>query len=149
MDRLDKIKLLSEKIAASLLKGGDPIDIEEFNMFTEDDKKRILLNITDKGKREERSRLMDGLDKQKIRNTIMARARERRARKNRDRRYIAVAASVAILLGATFLLDRNGAPTVGTIVADNHISTGTDRATLTLADGSEVALEKGRPYRSG
>ncbi|MDD7888328.1 FecR family protein, partial [Flavivirga sp. 57AJ16] len=112
-------------------------------------KKRILLNITDKGKREERSRLMDGLDKQKARDTIMARAGERRARKNRDRRYIAVAASVAILLGATFLLDRNGAPTVGTIVADNHISTGTDRATLTLADGSEVALEKGRPYRSG
>lgn len=60
------------------------------------------------------------------------------------------AAAIVILLGsAYFLFFNNAIPNEDTpIVIANTITTGTNKATLTLEDGSEVVLNKGTSYQT-
>ena len=61
----------------------------------------------------------------------------------------AVAASIVLLISFTFIFNKDKGP-IGdpTIVDTNTIVPGTDKATLTLEDGSVVALEKGNAYQT-
>tara|TARA_R110002049_G_scaffold55382_6_gene153694 strand:+ start:802 stop:1932 length:1131 start_codon:yes stop_codon:yes gene_type:complete len=70
-----------------------------------------------------------------------------RNRKTRFYKYVAVA-SIILLIAISFVFNKKD-PTKVTeseIVNGNMIETGTDKATLTLEDGSTVALEKGNNY---
>lgn len=63
----------------------------------------------------------------------------------------AIAASIAVLLGITYFFINNQNSHSGTqhqIVVDSTIEIGSDKATLTLEDGTEIALEKGQEYVS-
>ena len=62
----------------------------------------------------------------------------------------AAAASVLLLVTLTLFLNKDGNTTefVEPIIVNNTIKTGTDKATLTLADGSEVVIEKGQHYEA-
>lgn len=64
--------------------------------------------------------------------------------------FLKYAASIIVLLGsAYFLFFNNAIPNVETpIVNVNPIKIGTDKATLTLEDGSEVILNKGTSYQT-
>lgn len=63
---------------------------------------------------------------------------------------VAVAASVAMLISITLLFNTKDAPQGTVPVAVNkNILIGTDKATLTLEDGSVIALEKGKEYETG
>lgn len=73
------------------------------------------------------------------------------------RTYYRVASYAAVFvtlmaLGFLFkdqlLLNNNQGSTIQTKVADNNIKIGSDKATLTLADGSEVILNKGASYQT-
>ncbi|WP_299549197.1 FecR domain-containing protein [Seonamhaeicola sp.] len=58
----------------------------------------------------------------------------------------AVVASVVLLISLTFIFKKE-TPVVNTpIIVNNNIETGTDKATLTLADGTNITLEKGQNY---
>jgi len=61
---------------------------------------------------------------------------------------LAVAASVAVLIAIPILFNNNttNAKDNPSIVVKNNIKIGTDKAILTLEDGSVVALEKGKEY---
>ena len=77
-----------------------------------------------------------------------------RARKNRAIRYgkMAVAASIALILGIVFFnRDTIGAKveTEEVEVAPVPIKGGGNRAILTLDNGSEIILEKGKKYQAG
>ncbi len=63
---------------------------------------------------------------------------------------VAVAASVAMLISISLLINtaKNAKETLPT-VANKNILIGTDKATLTLEDGSVIALEKGKGYATG
>ncbi|MTH15624.1 DUF4974 domain-containing protein [Flavobacterium sp. LC2016-01] len=63
---------------------------------------------------------------------------------------VAVAASVAMLISITLLFNtaKNAKNTIPA-VANKNILIGTDKATLTLEDGSVIALEKGKGYATG
>ncbi|OIV43651.1 FecR family protein [Flavobacterium johnsoniae] len=63
---------------------------------------------------------------------------------------VAIAASVAMLISITLLFNTKDAPqgTV-TVAVNKNILIGTDKATLTLEDGSVIALEKGKEYETG
>ncbi|AUP78041.1 FecR family protein [Flavivirga eckloniae] len=149
MNNSDKIKSLSEKIVASLLKGEAPIDLEEFNELTEDDKEYILSSIKNKSKREERLELRKKINKQKAWETIIGKEKQSYF-KPKTFWYRAIAASIVILIGIVFLLNKNEGLQIDTVVtAENNIKIGTDQAILTLDDGSEVYLEKGQVYQSG
>ena len=62
----------------------------------------------------------------------------------------AVAASVMLLISITLLFNKNNTAEINTpTVATKDIVIGSDKATLTLEDGSVVALEKGKAYTTG
>ncbi|MFY0715333.1 FecR family protein [Seonamhaeicola sp. NFXS20] len=62
----------------------------------------------------------------------------------------AIAASIVLLVSITFLLKQNSVNDVknNSIIVTNNIKAGTDKAKLTLEDGSEINLEKGTQYIS-
>lgn len=62
----------------------------------------------------------------------------------------AIAASVMLLISITLLFNKNDTAKINTpTVATKNILIGSDKATLTLEDGSVVALEKGKAYTTG
>ncbi len=71
-----------------------------------------------------------------------------RNQKNSYYKYAAVA-SIVILLSVNFILYKKEATKVAEIEQVNHntIEVGTDKANLTLEDGTVVALEKGNTYQ--
>lgn len=66
-------------------------------------------------------------------------------------RRMAFAASIVLILGMAFYLIYNTGQVKGPVVVKrpNEIVTGTDRAILTLENGDEVALEKGKNFQTG
>ncbi|MBU2975098.1 FecR family protein [Zobellia sp. B3R18] len=61
----------------------------------------------------------------------------------------AVAASIVLLISITFLFQKESIEKgVNPVVTNNNINIGTDKATLTLEDGTVVDLEKGQQYIS-
>lgn len=67
---------------------------------------------------------------------------------------IVAAASVVLLISIATLfktneIEKGNMPTALPVVAAQNISIGSDKATLTLEDGSVVALEKGKAYSKG
>ncbi|TGV02160.1 FecR family protein [Flavivirga rizhaonensis] len=63
-------------------------------------------------------------------------------------KYIA-AASVLLILALTLFLDKKGTPKfVEPIIVNNNIKTGTNKAILSLSDGSNITLEKGQIYEA-
>ncbi|MEP1488016.1 MAG: FecR domain-containing protein [Algibacter sp.] len=146
MDHSDKIKSFSEKLAVSLLKSENPMDLETFKSLTEAQKKHILKSITDESAIETRLALLKKLDQQKAWGNI------RRSEKQKSRvktlRWLSVAASIVLFFGITiFLTKNNDLQTMDPIIVDNNIEIGTDKAMLTLENGSDVILEKGIPFQ--
>lgn len=70
-------------------------------------------------------------------------------KKNNKWKY-AIAASVALIISASYYYFSStyNISKKNTTVAQQKIKIGTDKATLTLEDGSSVALEKGKTYNS-
>jgi transmembrane sensor len=63
---------------------------------------------------------------------------------------VAVAASVAMLISITLLFNTsNNLKVKNQVAVSKNILIGSDKATLTLEDGSVIALEKGRDYSTG
>jgi len=61
----------------------------------------------------------------------------------------AVAASVVLLISLTFILKRdNTSNTINPIIVNNSTEPGTDKATLTLEDGSVIELDKEHAYQN-
>ena len=58
----------------------------------------------------------------------------------------AIAASIVLLISLTFLFTKSDIETAEPIIVNNNIEIGTDKATLTLEDGTNVTLEKGKNY---
>lgn len=58
----------------------------------------------------------------------------------------AVAASIAILISITFFFSKNPSSISEPTIVNNSIDIGTDKATLTLEDGTYINLEKGQKH---
>ena len=75
------------------------------------------------------------------------RAVEKSKQKNNYWKY-AIAASVVILISISFIFNKNDARITEPLIVNNTIEIGTDKATLTLEDGSNVILGKGKNYEA-
>jgi len=64
-------------------------------------------------------------------------------------KIITVAASLLLLISISFLLNKKDSLNGKTAVVHKEILIGSDKATLTLEDGSVIALEKGKSYAKG
>lgn len=63
-------------------------------------------------------------------------------------KYLKYAAAVLIFISAGYFISKNEVGIDKNVAAEKIIQIGTDKATLTLEDGSEVVLEKGHVYAS-
>ncbi len=68
--------------------------------------------------------------------------------KNNYWKYVAIAASLVLLISITFIFNKNEAQVVEPIIVNNNIKIGDDKATLTLETGETIALEKGNTYET-
>lgn len=92
------------------------------------------------------SRDLDDINVEKAWQDLSRRLSERK-KKNSYLKY-AMAASVALLISITFVVFNYNYQVSEPIIVNNDISVGTDKATLTLEDGSVVVLEKGNVYET-
>lgn len=148
MPIFSKIIVLSKRIALSLLKNEQPTALKDSEIFNESDKTHILKNLTNKSLIKERLKLANQIDEQKDWETIEDKI-DIPVRKFYW--YYAVAAAVISILLTGYFLEtdpfNNSIESTPTIV--NHtIEKGTDKATLTLGDGSIVTLEKGSSFKT-
>ncbi len=149
MTILDKIIALSRKTAASFLKGERPVDLEASKLLDKKDKEEFLMKLADESKMDEHVHRINSIDVENDWKMIKRRIREA----TRTSLYwtYGIAASVVSLIAITYFLfiqkpQGNDATLVDS--ADTEIKIGTDKATLTLEDGSDIALEKGKAYQS-
>ncbi|MDO5980827.1 FecR family protein [Flavivirga spongiicola] len=70
----------------------------------------------------------------------------KKVKKLRFIKYGAIAASIALLVSLTLFFNGDNSKGVDPVIVNNDIPTGTDKAILTLEDGSAVVLEKGQNY---
>lgn len=61
--------------------------------------------------------------------------------------FYAAAAAVTLLISLTLIFNGAEPQSTETTVVNNSIKVGTDKATLILDDGTEIALEKGKSYK--
>lgn len=149
MSIFNQIIILSKKIAASLLKDEKPRDLDESQIFTDDDKEYIIKNITDKSSIIDRLNLINRINKEEDWKIVKSKITIP-VIKLWNWKY--AAAILVIALASTYFLRdtifntqiENTVP----IIVNNKIEKGTDKATLTLEDGSKVILEKGSSYQA-
>ncbi|GAA3582356.1 FecR family protein [Snuella lapsa] len=146
MSIFKQILLLSKKIAASLLKDESPKVLEDSELFNEQDKDYILKNLTDDKLIKERLDLINQIDEEEGWQNIKSRI-DSPVRKWFVWRYAAAAIVVGILATTYFFKDSLFSTTLTndtTPVITNSIEPGTDKATLTIGDGSQITLEDGK-----
>lgn len=149
MTVFNKIIVLSKKIAASLLKDEKPVALENSDIFNDTDKAYILKNLTDQSLIKERLDLVNTIEKKedwkKVENTIKA-----PKVKQLYWQYAAAAILVGIVTTAYFFKGKvfNFSNENTPIIVNNNIEVGADKATLTLEDGTVIALGKGNSYEA-
>ena len=144
----NKIIALSKQIASSLLRDEQPTSLEDSEIFNKSDKAYILKNLTDESLIKERVNLVNQIDEQKewkkIKNKIDTPVRKLYWR------YAAAAILIGILATGYYLRKDtfNNSIESTSIMVNHTIKVGSDKATLTLEDGTNITLEKGQQYIS-
>lgn len=150
MSVFNKIIILSKKLASSLLKDEKPTDLEASDIFNDADKAYILKNLTDETLIKERLNLANQIKKkedwEKVKSNIT-----KPSVKFLYWKYTAAAAVIGLLATTYFFRDTlfNNSNECMPIIVNNNIKIGTDKATLTLENGTIIALEKGNNYETG
>lgn len=147
MSLVEKIIALSEKTAASFLRSEKPSDLEKSTSFSKKDKKVFLTKLTDESKIKERSELIKGINLKEDWSVLADKIKHT----TRVWAYwvYAAAASVAVIIAITFFLNKTDTSQTPTqALVNSNIEIGSDKATLTLGDGSNIALEKGTTYQT-
>ncbi len=147
MDHSNKIKPLSKKLAASLIKNEALGDIDKSEIFDTNTKEDMLMAIRES----KYAKLLKEIDTEKDWKAL-ERKIQQRSRNPYRFWYYGAAASVVLLISIGLVFNETNKkqnfdyeePTI----VNNNIEIGTDKATLTLEDGSNIILEKGQLYES-
>ncbi|WP_242204244.1 FecR family protein [Aestuariivivens insulae] len=150
MSIFNQILSLSKKIATSLLKDEAPEALEDSELFNQQDKEYIINNLTDETLIKERLNLLNQIDKQNDWQQVKSKINHP-VKKMFIWRY-AAAIVIGLLATTLFFKDKwfhtaTDTGIVPKVVSPNPIVPGEDKATLTLEDGSQIALEKGEGFQ--
>lgn len=150
MSVFNKIIILSKKLASSLLKDENPTDLEASDIFNDADKAYILKNLTNETLIKERLNLANQIKKKEDWEKVKSNITKPSVR-FLYWKYTAAAAVIGLLASTYFFRGTlfNNTEKNLPIIVNNTIKTGTDKATLTLEDGTIIALEKGSNYKAG
>lgn len=143
---IDKIIALSKKIAISILKDESSKELEDSSIFSEEDKHYIINNLTDKSEIIDRNKFIDAIDKEegwkKVESSI------RPSTKRHMYWKYSAAASIALMVSLTFVYYNNSEKPKSKAIY-SEIKGGADKAILTLENGTQVLLEKGKIFQNG
>ncbi|WMI66767.1 FecR domain-containing protein [Aestuariibaculum sp. YM273] len=145
MSIFNKIFKLSKKTAKSLLNNKPPKKLLKTELFSEEDKAYILNELTNKEAIERRESLAKKInteaDWQLVKNEITRPV-------IKLNRYYAAAAVLVACLAVGYLIKQNYTAVDAPQIIVNNIEVGSDKATLTLEDGSQVELGEGTSFES-
>ncbi len=150
-----KIIELSKKIAFSLLNEKEPTDLFDSEFFSEEDKEYIHKNITDKDVISKRKELSDKITLQE--DWKIVKSNINTPEKSMKYSWYSLTGAVAVIAGILFtclpLFETKDiiVPVVNTSEAVKNnklIKIGSNKATLTLEDGSNIELEKGKTFKN-
>ncbi|MFC5682387.1 FecR family protein [Flavobacterium sp. MAHUQ-51] len=151
MTILHKILQLSDQIAVSLLNNKKAQALEETDLFSESEKTTILSNITDPDKIQSRKELLHQIDKKEDWKKIKSKIQFEETTPVRYLTFFKYAAAVLLLVGASFYFLQTtvfDSANSDAVVVVKDLAPGTDKATLTLANGKQVALVNGVGYNA-
>lgn len=148
MTVLQKIFQLSNKLAGSFLQNKEPKVLQDSELFTTQQKKHILDDLTNPTKIQERKKLLSQIDKK---------ADWKKIQKNTQTpvyyfNYVKYAAVVVLLFGLGFYFINNQRSNieneVAPVVSTTIIKPGSDKATLVLGSGKTIVLGQGNNYNA-
>ncbi len=102
------------------------------------------------------NKTMSKYDKKQAKENIVRRIKQEKSvfynspKTNNLKKYAAAAILVGMLATSYFFIDNlfNTPQKITPVIVNNNIEIGTDKATLTLGDGSTISLEKGKSYQT-
>jgi len=146
---LKKIIKISALTASSLLKNEEPEKLRNTKLFSEEDKKYIVENLTDKKVIKQRSELLSEINLEKDWKKIQE-AIDVPVRKIFPWKY---AAAVLIFAGTMYFSKEQTIEkkqnNKTTVAVKSVIKPGTDKAILVLANGEQIVLGKEEEYNAG
>lgn len=150
MTIFDKIYQLTEKLSQALLKEEGFHDLDDSDIFSDNANIYIKQQLSEE-EIKENLELLNKIDKEAAWQKMeykMAPKRETHSKKFLPSYYKAAAVAIFFIsLGyITYHMLHNHTQVE---LKQAGIPSGTDRAILTLEDGSDVVLEKGKPFKSG
>ncbi|PIF05792.1 MAG: anti-sigma factor [Draconibacterium sp.] len=147
MTNLTKIIKLSQKIANSILAGKQPKALEKASIFSKEDKNYILSKLTDNKHIKERESIKKCIDKNHDWKHVEAKI-VKPVKKVSYFKYAAVAAILVGVISIGYLKLTNVKQSDSDNAIIYTIEKGVDKAILTLEDGTEIALEKGKEIKT-
>lgn len=146
MTIFDQIIALAKKMASALSKDESQTDLENSDLFSKKGKEHIENDITQESKIHEHFIFASRLNSKKGWNNIKKEIQH--STKALMYWLSGVAATLVLIASISYILfiKDNGTPSPA--IVDINIKIGTDKATLTLANGSDITLEKGQDYKA-
>lgn len=127
-------------------------EIEEVITYIEEiTKSNQLPTVEDVLELLEEKPILSEIDANRIHDAIINNVSKREKTALKKKSYFwkyAVAASIVFLVSIPFFLNKNNDRQLPNPILVNSIEAGTDKATLTLGDGSQIALEKGGAFQT-
>jgi len=94
------------------------------------------------------NKMMSNYDVNSAKKNIMLSINRQKRKTNNVLKYAAAALFIGLLTSSYFFYNTSNAPVKDIPVIVNTIKQGTDKAVLTLGDGTSVALERGEAYQT-
>lgn len=148
----DKIYALTTKLSKALLENKGLQDLEASDFFSDESKKQIIQQLSDE-EIKDNLELLNKIDKEagwkQIENKISRHEKVKPKNRLNILSYYKVAAVVVLLISLAYITFKSPPNTKLLEVEQVNIPAGTDKAILTLEDGFDVVLEKGKQYKNG
>lgn len=145
MTPFNAIFSLAKRLAKSLKKGQEPKALTTSKLFSEDSKERILKEL-DEDKIEQEIELLKSIDTDADWQTVFSQLEPQPEPSHNNVYKIAAAILLSVTVGYFIIYKFSTAPELEQGVSS--IAPGSDKAVLTLGDGSEIALESDQIYKT-
>lgn len=146
MINYDDIFALAKKTADALIRGNKPVDLEQSDLLNDKTKHRILKELSETVC-EFQIEQLKAIDTNEGWKKVYSKINPNK--KSSIKGVYKAAAVILLFVSIGYLTFTNLKANKDLHNEVSKISTGTDKAVLTLADGSYIFLEKGKTFKSG
>ncbi|WP_170124475.1 FecR family protein [Gelidibacter algens] len=152
MTLFEKIFELAKKLSKAITEDKDLRDVDAANIFSDEAIKHIKQHLSEE-EIKKNLELLNKIDKEngwkEIENRISQDGKVKTKKRLSTSSFFKVAAVFVLLISLAYITFKNPSNTKLLDVEQVNITAGTDKAILTLTDGVDVVLEKGKPFKKG